>query len=62
MKLFHFVLRKGVNSSVLQLLQSGRIALFKQLVEEKENSEFKPAIFSLKIDLESHPACRGEVG
>ena len=35
------------------------LALVRQLVEEKENSEFKPVKLSLKIDLVSYPA-RGE--
>ena len=34
----------------------GSSALMRQLVEEKENSEFKPVKLRLKIDLVSYPA------
>ena len=37
----------------------GSLALFKQRVEEKQNSEPKPDIFRLKIDPVSYPT-RGE--
>ena len=40
----------------------GSSALVRQLVYEKENSEFKPAKLRLKIDLVSYPARAGGVG
>ena len=33
----------------------GSLTLVKQLVEENENSEFKLAVFCLKIDFMLHP-------
>ena len=35
----------------------GPLALVRQPIQEKENSEFKPTLLRLKIDLVSHPAC-----
>ena len=40
----------------LQLWVNIRAALVRQLVQEKENSEFKPVKLRLKIDLMSYPA------
>ena len=37
------------------------LALVRQLVWEKKNPRFKPALLCLKSDLVSHPACGGEV-
>ena len=36
-------------------MQTGNLALLRQPVLEKENSEFKPALLCSKIDLVSHP-------
>ena len=38
------------------------LALLRQPVKEKENSDFKPVVFHLKIDLVSHPAHGGGIG
>ncbi len=43
-------LGKGMNPIILPA------AMVRQLVEEKENSEFKPVKLCLKIDLVSYPA------
>ena len=40
----------------------GSLALVRQPVEEKENSEFKPTVFHLKIDTTSYPVCGRGVG
>ena len=44
-------LGKGMN-----LIITGSLALLRQPVQEKENSEFKPVKLCLKIDLVSHTA------
>ncbi len=55
-------LGKGMNPIILPPAmgkQQGRLgfsALVGQLVQEKENSEFKPVKLRLKIDLVSYPA------
>ena len=51
-----------LHSAVLEKAKQGSLALVRQLVWEKENSEFKPAVACSKIDLVSHPACGGGVG
>ena len=38
------------------------LTLVRQPVYVKENSEIKPAVFRLKIDLMSHPIRDGRVG
>ena len=59
-------LGKGLNPNILpqamgkQQSRLGSSALVRQLVQEKENSEFKPVKLRLKIDLVSYPA-RAEV-
>ena len=40
----------------------GSSALVRQLVQEKENSEFKPVKLRLKIDLVSYPARAERLG
>ena len=37
------------------LYRFGILAIVGQPIKEKENSEFKPVLFYLKIDLVSHP-------
>ena len=37
------------------------LELFRQPVKVKENSEFKPALLHVKVDLASHPAYGGGV-
>ena len=55
-------LGKGMNPIILppamgkQQNRLGSSALVRQLVQEKENSEFKPVKLGLKIDLVSYPA------
>ena len=55
-------LGKGMNLLILPPAMGkqqdglGSSALVRQLVQEKENSEFKPVKFRLKIDLVSYPA------
>ena len=55
-------LGKGMNPLILppamdkQQDRLGSSALVRQLVQEKENSEFKPVKLRLKIDLVSYPA------
>ena len=51
-------LGKGMNQIILPpaIGRLGSTALVRQLVEEKENSEFKPVKLHLKIDLVSYPA------
>ena len=55
-------LGKGINPIILppamgkQQDRLGSSALVRQLVQEKENSEFKPVKLRLKIDLVSYPA------
>ena len=54
---FHFVLIP-LGKAWIHLFSSrnGSLALVRQSVNEKENSDFKPAFLRLKIDLVSHPA------
>ena len=58
----HNSLGKGMNPIILppamgkQQDRLGSSALVRQLVQEKENSEFKPVKLRLKIDLVSYPA------
>ena len=40
----------------------GSLAMKKQPIQEKENSDFKPAILYLKINLVLHPAHGDVVG
>ena len=47
---------KCINPKVNILLWVGSSTLVRQLVQEKENSEFKPVKLRLKIDLMSYPA------
>ena len=51
-----FVKGLGLFSLPAMSKYQGSLGSFALVWQEKENSEFKPVLLSLKTDLESHPA------